>query len=36
MKLKDTIGIFPNAFTKEQCQLLINKFDYENELDNFG
>ena len=34
MKLKDTIGMFPNAFTKEQCQLLINKFDYENELDN--
>jgi hypothetical protein len=34
MKFKDTIGIFPNAFTESECNSLISKFDYENDLDN--
>ena len=34
MKFKNTIGIFPNAFTESECNSLISKFDYENDLDN--
>lgn len=27
MKFKDTIGVYPNAFTKEECEALINSFE---------
>ena len=28
MKFKDTIGVFENAFTKEECQRIIDRQEY--------
>ena len=30
MKLKDTIGVYKNAFNKEECKLLIKQFEIAN------
>ena len=30
MKLKDTIGVYKNAFNKEECKLLIKQFETAN------
>ena len=27
MKFKDTIGVYKNAFNKEECELLIKQFE---------
>lgn len=27
MNFKDTIGVYPNAFTKQECKELINSFE---------
>ena len=38
MKFKDTIGIFENAFTKEECERIMNRQEYaiKNNLSNEG
>ena len=38
MKFKDTIGVFENAFTKEECQQIIDRQEYaiKNNLANEG
>jgi hypothetical protein len=38
MKFKDTIGVFENAFTQEECQRIIDRQEYaiKNNLTNEG